>query len=101
MSMNDEERLVLNGKWDPQTVCEHIHRYHFAKQLVNNKVVLDAACGSGYGSALLAEEAKEVYGIDISEEAIEYARSNYEKVKYSAMSIATLDFPDNFFDVIF
>ena len=29
---------------------EHYQRYLFARQLVKNAIVLDAACGEGYGS---------------------------------------------------
>mgnify|MGYP002682774189 CR=1 FL=1 len=33
---------------------EHWHRYHFASRFAAGKRVVDAACGEGYGSALLA-----------------------------------------------
>ena len=36
---------------------EHLHRYAFARPLVCGLTVLDAACGEGYGSALLASAA--------------------------------------------
>lgn len=35
---------------------EHWHRYAFAMSLVEGKQVLDAACGEGFGAALLAEK---------------------------------------------
>ncbi len=41
---------------------EHYHRYVFAHGLVTGRKVLDAACGEGYGSALLATEASSVTG---------------------------------------
>ena len=71
------ERLVP-GKVDLELETEHMNRYIFAKSLVNDKNVLDAACGTGYGSAILAERAQKVFGIDISKEAILYAKSNYQ-----------------------
>ena len=46
---------------------EHWHRYAFAMPLCHGKRVLDAACGEGYGSDLLAGVAAEVVGVDISE----------------------------------
>jgi len=33
---------------------------------LSDKVVLDNACGTGYGSSFLAKKAKKVIGIDIS-----------------------------------
>ena len=56
---------------------EHWHRYIFAKGYVQNKLVLDAACGEGYGTAYLAGFATHVTGIDLSEEAINHAQKKY------------------------
>ena len=36
---------------------EHLHRYAWCARLVENKDVLDIACGEGYGSAMLAKHA--------------------------------------------
>ncbi len=44
---------------------EHWHRYAFARRFVAGRRVLDVACGEGYGSALLAEAAAHVTGVDI------------------------------------
>jgi glycosyltransferase involved in cell wall biosynthesis/ubiquinone/menaquinone biosynthesis C-methylase UbiE len=58
---------------------EHLHRYAYATQFVQNKRVLDLACGEGYGSYLLAKTAKSVMGIDIDENSIKHARNKYIK----------------------
>lgn len=57
----------------------HIRRYEFACAYVQGQQVADIACGTGYGAALLATggEAAGVVGIDISEEAIDYANRHY------------------------
>ena len=39
--------------------------------------VVDMACGEGYGSAVLAERAAEVVGVDANPEAHEHARLRY------------------------
>jgi 2-polyprenyl-3-methyl-5-hydroxy-6-metoxy-1,4-benzoquinol methylase len=52
---------------------DHVNRYLFAKQHVTGRV-LDAACGCGYGSKILLENALEAVGVDDSIEAIEWAR---------------------------
>jgi 2-polyprenyl-3-methyl-5-hydroxy-6-metoxy-1,4-benzoquinol methylase len=55
---------------------EHLHRYAYATQFVQNKRVLDLACGEGYGSCFLAKTAESVVGIDIDERAIKHARKS-------------------------
>jgi len=56
---------------------EHFHRYALAANWVAGLKVLDAACGEGYGSSLLAARASEVTGIDVAVEAIAHAQSRY------------------------
>lgn len=63
-----------------EVLLEHIARYHFAIEFVRGRV-LDFASGSGYGSHIIAKKCKnkidEVIGIDIDQEAVQYARSIY------------------------
>ena len=55
----------------------HIMRYvNAAKLLDKNDIVLDAACGTGYGSKILAEHCHSVIGVDSSNEALEEARKD-------------------------
>ncbi|HVF35722.1 MAG TPA: class I SAM-dependent methyltransferase [Candidatus Saccharimonadia bacterium] len=56
---------------------EHWHRYAFAARFAHGRRVLDAACGEGYGSALLARVAASVLGADVSAAAIAHARTRY------------------------
>lgn len=56
---------------------EHWHRYHWASGLSAGKVVADVACGEGYGSDLLARNAKRAIGIDADPETIDAAREKY------------------------
>lgn len=96
------ERFVP-GMSNRYMLAEHMQRYRSVLKLVRGKKVLDAACGAGYGSALLASEAESVIGIDISDEAIEYAKNCYESVKnaiYMKASVEKLPFADNSFDVV-
>ena len=54
---------------------EHIARYDFAKRYIKKHMrILDAACGCGYGADALANLNCSVLGIDISDEAINYAK---------------------------
>lgn len=52
-------------------------RYNWAASLVAGAKVLDAGCGSGWGTALLAETASEAMGVDFSPPAIADARSKH------------------------
>lgn len=82
---------------------EHIFRYHFASDLVKGKNVLDAACGSGYGSDLLAKKgANKVTGIDISKEVINFCSKNYkrENLRYKSMDVTDLIFKKSDFDAV-
>jgi len=66
-------------------LIEHMTRYEFAKQFCTGKV-LDLACGVGYGSPILLSQnhgIDELVGIDISEEAIDYANKHYSFIETS------------------
>ncbi|KAB2842623.1 MAG: class I SAM-dependent methyltransferase, partial [Burkholderiales bacterium] len=39
--------------------------------------VLDVACGEGYGTALLAGQGNQVWGVDLSPAAVAHARQAY------------------------
>ena len=67
----------------------HISRYLLARGFVNpGEIVVDAACGTGYGSRLLAEVAKHVYGYDIDFNAIVIASKNKPKnITFSTVSL--------------
>lgn len=53
---------------------KHVKRYEFAQKYCKDKALLDAACGCGYGSYILSQEANSVLGVDYLQEAIDYAR---------------------------
>ncbi|MEP6942306.1 MAG: methyltransferase domain-containing protein [Betaproteobacteria bacterium] len=81
---------------------EHWHRYAFAKGMVDGKRVLDAACGEGYGSALLAHTAASVVGVDIDAATIAHARTRYRDTRLSFVegSCTALPLPDGAVDVV-
>jgi O-antigen biosynthesis protein len=95
------ERVIL-GECDSDLMNEHVARYLFAKQFAAGKRVLDAACGSGYGTAMLAETAAKVTGVDISAEAIEHCRSQYNaaNVEFSEADCMALPFDTGCFELI-
>lgn len=82
---------------------EHYHRYAFAQQLARGKRVLDAACGEGYGSALIASSARTVLGLDVSEQAIAHARARYAQpnLSFRQADVTALEhLPSGSFDLI-
>jgi SAM-dependent methyltransferase len=82
---------------------EHWHRYVFARGLVTGKRVLDAACGEGYGSAMLAASAQSVLGVDIAASAVAHAQSRYgaqTNLRFAQGDATALDLPAASFDVV-
>lgn len=82
---------------------EHWHRYAFARRFAAHKRVLDAACGEGYGSALIADVAAEVTGIDLDANSVAHARVRYAgkpHLRYERMDATALAFADRAFDLV-
>lgn len=78
---------------------EHLIRYGYSLHYCYNKNVLDAACGSGYGSKIIQSMAKNVGGLDIDEQIIQYARKKYSGIHFFVCDLEK-DFPNKFYDVI-
>lgn len=74
-----DERLNVNIETKQNIIYdEHLIRYEFVKKFVQEKKVLDIACGSGYGAKILADAgAEKVIAVDINKEAIKSAKVNY------------------------
>jgi 2-polyprenyl-3-methyl-5-hydroxy-6-metoxy-1,4-benzoquinol methylase len=80
---------------------EHYHRYALAARWCVDKRALDAACGEGYGSVMLAQSAASVEGVDISPQAIGHAQQRYghlQGVGFKVADCCALPFGDNEFD---
>jgi SAM-dependent methyltransferase len=81
----------------------HIATYRFAEPFVKNKRVLDYGCGSGYGSARMAEIASSVDAVDVAEDAIIHAREQFPGKNLNFRSIdptAPLPYADGSFDTV-
>lgn len=71
----------------------HVARYLIARGFVNpGETVLDAGCGTGYGSHLIAEFAKKVIAVD----AEDTVNSNWrdENIEYSVLHLGKEEIPD-------
>jgi len=81
---------------------EHFHRYALACLLTKDKLVVDLACGEGYGSAYLSSAAREVVGIDLDPEAVTHAQSMYAErpnLRFECCDATRTGLPDGVFDV--
>lgn len=94
-------------RFDPAThkgriFYEHLHRYALCREWVEGLRVLDVACGTGYGTAVLGTVAASVTGLDISQDSVIEARRRYgkENVQYVVGDCYALPFDDESFDVV-
>jgi SAM-dependent methyltransferase len=83
----------------------HLSIYAFAAPLAQGGVMLDAGCGTGYGSHYLAGHgARSVVGVDASAKAVAFAARRFARANlaYRVMDLERIDgFPDGHFDLIF
>ena len=93
---------MIPGISAEHTLKAHIARYIFAQNYTENKIVLDAACGSGYGSLMLAENSAHVHGIDISDNALAMATQLYnaKNITYKKADIRILPYSNQKFDIV-
>ncbi len=58
---------------------DHVARYEWVlTQIDKPTLIIDACCGVGYGSNIMAHGGHTVIGVDISTDAIEYARKHWK-----------------------
>jgi SAM-dependent methyltransferase len=55
----------------------HVAAYRFAASRCRCRHVLDAGCGEGYGTRILAAHAATVLGVDVGKDVIAHARTAY------------------------
>ena len=91
--------------WTPEVwvAYEHYHRYLWAAALVEGRRVLDLASGEGFGSAILAEAAESVTGVDVDPTTVAHAEANYAapNLRFQAGSALDLsEFDDGAFEAV-
>ncbi|MEG4816034.1 methyltransferase domain-containing protein [Microcoleus sp. K5-D4] len=104
--------LETSPKNNYQTLYLHslVTAYYIRNQKVietEGKVILDAGCGSGYKSLILAEAnpGAKIVGIDLSEESVKLARERlqyhgFDNIEFHALSIEELPSLNQQFDYI-
>lgn len=93
---------VVPGRTELMLLDEHLARYRLALQYAKGAKTMDAASGTGYGCFTLATESASVTGIDISEEAVKFARLNFnaDNIEFVVGDVLSLPFEDNSFDLV-
>lgn len=96
------ERQLLDPK-DPWW-GEHIHRYNETlSQVRENDIILDLACGTGFGSHILSQHTKNlVIGGDIAEDAIKACRIDWpgQNLRFEVLDGTKLPYENEYFDII-
>ncbi len=102
ITMSSHERAL---KDDANNVT--YQRCHFAYEYmldkVENKSLLDVGCGLAYGTALMAQKAKEVTGLDYDKQTIEQNKLSYphqKNLSFKQGAVPPLPFEKNSFDII-
>lgn len=98
------ERLTEKARMAPWLQHEHFARYNWAASQCAGRTVLDAACGTGYGSRRLLEGgAARVDGFDLCEEAIAEARRLHQRsgLSFDTAEVTRLPCPDHTYDFFF
>jgi SAM-dependent methyltransferase len=96
------ERFIPDQMGEGMVAAEHLCRYWWAAQFAPGRRVLDAGCGIGYGSNMLAEAgAAEVHGVDIAEPVIEAAAQGAGPgVTFTTGDVAALDLEADSSDLV-
>jgi len=76
-----------------------LNRYQYACRETGKKV-LDLGCGVGYGAQMLSKMGKEVVAVDVSSDAIDYAKAKYPGPSFVIASGEKLPFSDKYFDSV-
>ncbi|HWF33198.1 MAG TPA: class I SAM-dependent methyltransferase [Solirubrobacteraceae bacterium] len=95
-------------RFDPETMqgqlleAEHLARYRWAAQLAEGRRVLDAGCGTAYGTVLLAGAgAAQVVGLDRAAEVLDAVRATMPaNVALEQGDVTSLPYEDGSFDVV-
>ena len=82
--------------------AEHLARYRWAAQLARGRRVLDAGCGTAYGSGVFATGgALEVIGVDVAEDVLDSVRPRVAgTVRLDVADVCRLPYDDGAFDLI-
>jgi ubiquinone/menaquinone biosynthesis C-methylase UbiE len=91
---------VIPGQVNDDLWAEHVARYALATRFAQGRRVLDLGCGTGYGTADLAQVASAAVGVDLAPDAISYALRHFPSVRFLECSASAVPFPPASFDLV-
>jgi SAM-dependent methyltransferase len=96
------ERFVPDEMRGELIEAEHLARYRWAATIAGGRRVLDAGCGTAYGTAMLANSgAREVVGVDVAEGVLASVRPDMpESVRLEAGDLRELAYGEGSFELI-
>ncbi len=96
------ERLVADDPLFAADISRHVVAYRFAQECVRGKHVLDAGCGDGYGTHMLAQTAAAALGVDRAGDTIAAAAQRYHapNLSYRACNLESLGDLGQQFEVV-
>ena len=96
--MNNPLRAMIQDKYELKILRK-------MSSLKNVEKALEIGCGNGYGTKLIKKyySPKNIIAIDLDEKMIKIAqkRNTDTSITFKVMNAAQLDFPNNYFDVVF
>lgn len=105
MKSHHETRIKLGdgrqyGDRLEQIKRNHVIRYQWAADQFGKAFVVDAGCGCGYGSSILAGKAQRVLGLEFNRHVVEFAQVHWKKsnIEFMEWDLAK-GFPDLSFAV--
>lgn len=92
---------IIPGQVDDDLFHEHVSRYRLASNLAAGKRCLDAGCGLGYGSEILAEAATAVTAVDVDQTTVRAAQETHraKRLEFTVADVCRLPFGDRQFDL--
>jgi len=102
MEFTGERFTPLSKLINDEIGFEHLHRYYTALELIKGKIVLDVACGEGYGTDILSKNANKIFGVDIDQASIDHAKRTYKSnnIEFICGNADEIPLPDDSVEVV-
>ena len=81
---------------------DHERRYRYVRKYMTGKLILDIACGSGFGIRIFSSVSPSVVGVDYFFEAVNFAKQNFMRRTDGGVQAdaSSMPFSDHSFDAV-